>query len=62
MDELSLRVLAGIRRIKSIDIGKDDEEIRLRNAGDDGGKGIVVADFDFICRNSIVFIDHRDSP
>src|SRR5690606_1149002 len=48
---------AGFGAHQAGDAGEEDQQLRPDEAGDDGGKGIVVADLEFVDGDRIVFVE-----
>ena len=48
--------------VKSVNIGKQNKTIRSHTCGNHGRKRVVIANFDFISGNGIIFIDNGNRP
>ena len=61
-NQACFRVCLRIRRIHSIHIRQDDKQIGVDDGGHIGGKSVIVADFQFIDRHGVIFVDDRNHP
>jgi len=52
-------MLSGIRRIKAIEIGEDDEQIRTHEVRNVSGQGVIIPELDLIRGHAVVFVDNR---
>ena len=41
-------------------VGEDDKGVGIDEVGDEGGEGVVVAEFDFVGGDGVVFVDDGD--
>ena len=57
--QLGRRVFRWRCGVKTLHIGEQNQKIGARHRGDAGGEAVVVAIANFVCRDSIVLIDHR---
>ena len=58
--QLGIRVLGWIVIIQSRHIRKDDQQIRIGPAGDDGRECIVISEPDLLRTDSIILVEDRD--
>jgi hypothetical protein len=42
--------------------GEQHEQVGLQQDRDQGGQPVVIAEFQFIDRDHVIFVDHRDDP
>ena len=68
VEQLCVGMSLGVRVIKAVDIGEQDQKIRLTQLRHDGGQGVVIAQhlvvagFDLGGGDGVVFVHHRDDP
>ena len=48
--------------VQAVDLGQDDEVLRIDHLRDLGRQPVVVADTDFLGGDRIVFVDDRHHP
>ncbi len=58
-DGLGVRLRARVGRIEAVDVGGDEQRIGIDQRRDHGGEIVVVAQLQFVHRNGVVLVDHR---
>lgn len=59
-NELGIRIGFGVRIVKAIDIGEQDEAFGFHHTRDQRRQSVVVSEFDLFGRDRVVFIQNRD--
>ena len=62
IEPFSVGMFFGIAAVKTVHIRKDDEKLGFDQGRDHGGEIVVVAEFDLLYGNRVVFIDNRGLP